>query len=119
MYLFGHLIGLFEYASFERNVKLKNLIKLLSIVAISSKIHCAPIEPEKSLGIEVSKFYQDYFGKPQYSEVPKKYTLDFIPEEAKQESVRQGFHRKTEQILNFPTFFPNKELALIVYNQLF
>ena len=90
MYLFGHLIGLFEYASFERNVKLKNLIKLLSIVAISSKIHCTPIEPEKSLGIE------DYFGKPQYSEMPKKYTLDFIPEEAKQESVRQGFHRKTE-----------------------
>ena len=104
MYLFGHLIGLFEYASFERNVKLKNLIKLLSIVAISSKIHCAPIEPEKSLGIEVSKFYQDYFGKRQYSEMPQKYTLDFIPEEAKQESFRQGFHRKTEQILNFPTF---------------
>ena len=36
--------------------------------------------------------------------MPKKYTLDFIPEEAKQESFRQGFHRKTEQILNFPTF---------------
>ena len=94
MYLFSHLIFL----------KLTNVIELLSIVAISSKIHCAPIEPEKSRGIEVSKFYQDYFGKRQYSEIPKKYTLDFIPEEAKQESFRQGFHRKTEQILNFPTF---------------
>ena len=96
MYLSSHLIFL----------KLTNVIELLSIVAISSKIHCAPIEPEKSLGIEISKFYQDYFGKRQYSEIPKKFTLelDFIPEEAKQESFRQGFHRKTEQILNFPTF---------------
>ena len=66
-----------------------NLIGLIIVIAISSKIHCAPIEQEKSDQIEASKFYQKYFGKPQYySELPKKYALDFIPEVSKQEPSR-------------------------------
>ena len=71
-------------------MKFRNLIGLIIVFAISSKIHCAPIEQEKSDDqIEVSKFYQKYFGKPQYySELPKKYALDFIPEVSKQEPSR-------------------------------
>ena len=69
-------------------MKFANLIGLIIVVAISSKIHCATIEQEKTDQIEASKFYQKYFGKPQYSELPQKYALDFIPEVSKQEPSR-------------------------------
>ena len=68
-------------------MKFTSLIGLI-IVAISIKIHCAPIQQENSDQLEVLKFYHEYFGKPQYSELPKKYAVDFIPEESKQEPSR-------------------------------
>ena len=78
-------------------MKFTSLIGLI-IVATSSKIHCAPIQQENSDQIEVLKFYDEYFGKPQYSELPKKYAVDFIPEESKKETLESV---KLNQLKNF------------------